>query len=81
MGVSITVFSFIFNTIVAVLLGIIGVLYIVYGYEQHRQEEMKQAAQNRFSREDFFQSYLSIIFGSFSLAVSLLTLMKVMLLR
>lgn len=75
------VFNFIFNTVVAVLLCIIGILYIVYGYEQHRQEEMKQAAQNRFDREGFFQSYLSIIFGSFSLVMSLFTLIKVMLLR
>lgn len=71
----------IFNLVSAILLAIIGVLYIVYGYEQHKREEMEQAAQNRFSREDFFQSYLSIIFGSFSLVMSLLTLMKVMLLR
>lgn len=74
-------FNFIFNAVVAVLLGIIGILYIVHGYEQHKREEMEQAAQNRFDREGFFQSYLSIIFGSFSLVMSLLTLMKVMLLR
>ncbi len=74
-------FNFIFNAVVAVLLGIIGILYVVYGYEQHRQEEMKQAAQNRFDRGGYFQSYLSIIFGSFSLVMSLLILMKVMLLR
>lgn len=75
------VFNFIFNTVIAVLLGIIGILYIVYGYEQHRQEEMKQAAQNRFDREGFSQYYLSIIFGSFSLVMSFLTLIKVILLR
>lgn len=71
----------VFNLVSAILLAIIGVLYIVYGYEQHKRKEMEQAAQNRFSREDFFQSYLSIIFGFFSLVMSLLTLMKVMLLR
>lgn len=71
----------VFNLISAILLAIIGVLYIVYGYEQRKREEMEQAAQSRFSREDFFQSYLSIIFGSFSLVMSLLTLIKVMLLR
>ena len=71
----------VFNLVSAILLAIIGVLYIVYGYEQHKREEMEQAAQNRFDREGFFQSYLSIIFGSFSLVMSFLTLIKVMLLR
>lgn len=43
----------IFNFIISILLAIIGVLYIAYGLEQYRQEEMKQAAQNRFDRKGF----------------------------
>ncbi len=70
----------IFNFIISILLAIIGVLYIAYGLEQYRQEEMKQAAQNRFDRKGFYHSNLSIIFGVFSLVIALLNYMKVLLL-
>ena len=70
----------IFNFIISILLAIIGVLYIAYGFEQYRQEEMRQASQNRFDRKGFYHSNLSIIFGVFSLVIALLNYMKVLLL-
>ena len=69
----------IFNIIISILLAIIGILYIVYGFEQHKREEMKQAAQNRFDRSGFSQSNLFIIFGAFSLVIALLNYIKILL--
>lgn len=70
----------IFDFIVSILLAIIGVLYITYGFEQHREERMKQAAQNRFDKKGFYHSNLSIIFGAFSFVIALLNYMKILLL-